>query len=349
MAKSFASVDWLSQSSLEDNQKTSLTSEDQQTLFHPWDPAMRSFPKIAHVFPYPETQGLAYPGNNDLSSSLKDNGQSTTSSMYKDPSWTMDNQDSPLHKKNLEESSSPNYNGQQIASDNFVSTTKESNISQNLPSATQESCDNQGEPTSFNEDISHSGCGSNIESGYDSVTSPSSSRSPVSSGAEESSDISDEEGKVGRRLRTAFTTEQITTLENNFQKHRYLGASERRKLAAKLNLSEVQIKTWFQNRRMKHKREIQDGRQVQFYPAPFYSLYGYPTPPIPSYHYIHPREQLHVQNPLVDPMSYSYPSPPTSFDSLNTLSPPSLPAMYLPQQSFIPPVVRHDEQHFVRY
>ncbi|XP_077112085.1 uncharacterized protein LOC143767561 [Ranitomeya variabilis] len=349
MAKSFASVDWLSQSSHDDNQKTILTSEDHQTSCHPWDPLMRSFPKIAHVFPYPETQRLTYPGNNDVSSYLKDNEQSTTSNIYNDPSWTLDNQRvSPLHEKNLEESCSPNYNGQHNASENFVSISKESNISEDLPSATEESCDNQGESTSFNEDISHSACSSNTESGYDSETCRSSSKSPVSSVAEESSDTSDEEGKVGRRLRTAFTTEQITALKNNFQKHRYLGASERQKLAAKLNLSEVQIKTWFQNRRMKHKREIQEGKQMQFFTTPFYGLYGYPPQPMPSYHYIHPREQLHVQNPLVDPMSYSYPSPPTAFDSLNTLSPPSLPAMYLPQQSFIPPVW-HEEPHFVRY
>lgn len=87
-------------------------------------------------------------------------------------------------------------------------------------------------------------CTSSTESGYDSETSRSSSTTPVSVVAEESSDISDEESKVGRRLRTAFTTEQITTLENTFQKHRYLGASERRKLAAKLNLSEVQVCTF---------------------------------------------------------------------------------------------------------
>ncbi|NXX56060.1 VENT1 protein, partial [Scopus umbretta] len=59
-----------------------------------------------------------------------------------------------------------------------------------------------------------------------------------------------------RRARTAFTSEQVCRLEKTFQRQKYLGASERRKLAAGLQLSEVQVKTWFQNRRMKLKRQI---------------------------------------------------------------------------------------------
>ncbi|NXF91324.1 VENT1 protein, partial [Eubucco bourcierii] len=59
-----------------------------------------------------------------------------------------------------------------------------------------------------------------------------------------------------RRTRTAFTSEQVCRLEKTFQRQKYLGGSERRKLAASLHLSEVQIKTWFQNRRMKLKRQI---------------------------------------------------------------------------------------------
>ncbi|NWU62848.1 VENT1 protein, partial [Pterocles burchelli] len=59
-----------------------------------------------------------------------------------------------------------------------------------------------------------------------------------------------------RRARTAFTSEQVCRLEKTFQHQKYLGASERRKLAAALQLSEIQIKTWFQNRRMKLKRQI---------------------------------------------------------------------------------------------
>ncbi|XP_071986069.1 uncharacterized protein [Engystomops pustulosus] len=350
MAKTFASVEWLSQSShKEDTYKTSLTSTDQQTTFNSWNPVMRTMPKIAHVAPYPGTERLAYPGNYHASSYPWENEQPTPSNDYEFPSYTMDSQRvspfSDISSRDMEASCSPIYNGQYKSSENLIGTDQESGISQELPSSNQESCENQGEQTSFNEDFAHSGCSSSTDSGYDSESSRSSTTTPVSGGSEESSDASDEEGKVGRRLRTAFTTEQITTLENTFQKHRYLGASERRKLASKLHLSEVQIKTWFQNRRMKHKREIQEGRQVQFHPAQFYGMYGYSTQPMPSYQYAHPGQQI----PLVDPMSYNYPSPPATFDSLNNYSTPSVPMMYLPQQPFMPPAVHHEEQQFVRY
>lgn len=42
-------------------------------------------------------------------------------------------------------------------------------------------------------------------------------------------------------MRTAFSVEQISTLESSFKRHKYLGSAERRKLAAKMQLSEVQV------------------------------------------------------------------------------------------------------------
>ncbi|XP_049592185.1 ventral expressed homeobox [Syngnathus scovelli] len=63
-----------------------------------------------------------------------------------------------------------------------------------------------------------------------------------------------------RRVRTKFTPEQINNLESTFNKHQYLGSSQRRKIAMKLHLSETQVKTWFQNRRMKLKRELHEIR-----------------------------------------------------------------------------------------
>ncbi|XP_040294201.1 homeobox protein pv.1-like [Bufo bufo] len=65
-------------------------------------------------------------------------------------------------------------------------------------------------------------------------------------------------GEMQRRMRTAFRPQQICKLEEMFKKQRYLGASERNKLASSLQLSEIQVKTWFQNRRMKLKRQMQD-------------------------------------------------------------------------------------------
>ncbi|XP_046653251.1 barH-like 2 homeobox protein [Daphnia pulicaria] len=57
-----------------------------------------------------------------------------------------------------------------------------------------------------------------------------------------------------RRIRTVFTVGQINQLEKRFQTQHYLTAGERIDLARHLNLSVLQVKTWFQNRRMKWKK-----------------------------------------------------------------------------------------------
>lgn len=58
-----------------------------------------------------------------------------------------------------------------------------------------------------------------------------------------------------KRIRTAFSPGQLLKLEEIFEKNRYVVGCERKQLARDLNLSETQIKVWFQNRRTKHKRE----------------------------------------------------------------------------------------------
>uniref|UniRef100_A0A672NH89 Homeobox domain-containing protein n=1 Tax=Sinocyclocheilus grahami TaxID=75366 RepID=A0A672NH89_SINGR len=75
----------------------------------------------------------------------------------------------------------------------------------------------------------------------------------------------DRESASQRRVRTKFSSEQISRLEKSFSKHKYLGATQRRRTAEKLQLSETQVKTWFQNRRMKLKREVQDARAAEFF------------------------------------------------------------------------------------
>lgn len=52
-----------------------------------------------------------------------------------------------------------------------------------------------------------------------------------------------------RRRRTAFTHAQLAYLERKFRCQKYLSVADRSDVADTLNLSETQVKTWYQNRR----------------------------------------------------------------------------------------------------
>uniref|UniRef100_A0A4W5M6E0 Ventral homeobox n=1 Tax=Hucho hucho TaxID=62062 RepID=A0A4W5M6E0_9TELE len=116
---------------------------------------------------------------------------------------------------------------------------------------------------------------SGYTSGYDSEAASSECPS-----VEEASEGERDRGQ--RRVRTRFTPEQIEKLEKIFKKHKYPDAGERVKTALKLNLSETQVRTWFQNRRMKLKRELQDLRaeytvqsQMMFQPMRPFQYHGF--------------------------------------------------------------------------
>ncbi|KAL3041181.1 hypothetical protein OYC64_019398 [Pagothenia borchgrevinki] len=63
--------------------------------------------------------------------------------------------------------------------------------------------------------------------------------------------------KKSRRIRTAFSLEQLHLLELSFRRSHYLSVFERQNISALLQLSETQVKIWFQNRRTKRKKERQ--------------------------------------------------------------------------------------------
>ncbi|CAH8494799.1 unnamed protein product [Dicrocoelium dendriticum] len=57
-----------------------------------------------------------------------------------------------------------------------------------------------------------------------------------------------------KRIRTAFSPQQLYQLESTFEKNHYVVGHERKELASNLGLTETQVKVWFQNRRTKFKR-----------------------------------------------------------------------------------------------
>lgn len=55
-------------------------------------------------------------------------------------------------------------------------------------------------------------------------------------------------------MRASFSHEQVLALQKVFSTKKYLDNAERNELARKLNMTDQQIKIWFQNRRYKEKK-----------------------------------------------------------------------------------------------
>ncbi|CAH0561942.1 unnamed protein product, partial [Brassicogethes aeneus] len=77
--------------------------------------------------------------------------------------------------------------------------------------------------------------------------------SPLPSAVDAIAEDGDAKSKK-KKARTTFTGRQIFELEKQFEIKKYLSSSERSEMAKLLNVTETQVKIWFQNRRTKWKK-----------------------------------------------------------------------------------------------
>nr|XP_046223974.1 ventrally expressed dharma/bozozok antagonist [Oncorhynchus gorbuscha] len=95
---------------------------------------------------------------------------------------------------------------------------------------------------------------------------------------------------TGRRPRTAYKAEQINSLETAFKRNAYLGTQDKAELCKRLNVTDKQIRNWFQNRRMRMKRMVQDAlaqacqAKVTSHLLHYTELQAYRPGPNPTYH-----------------------------------------------------------------
>ncbi|XP_072019771.1 uncharacterized protein [Amphiura filiformis] len=129
---------------------------------------------------------------------------------------------------------------------------------------------------------------------------------------------------VDRKPRQAYSSKQLERLEDEFKADKYLSVSKRLELSLALNLTETQIKTWFQNRRTKWKKQMMARLKIAqrqgLWASPFLPpWYATPLGPYPGAAY-----------PGVPGSYIAAAAPPPGFPHHEPGSPPSGPPHHAP-------------------
>lgn len=63
-------------------------------------------------------------------------------------------------------------------------------------------------------------------------------------------------------MRTVYNHNQVTVLNKEFSKHRYISSLRMQELGKAIGMEPKKIKVWFQNRRMKEKKEKESKKNI---------------------------------------------------------------------------------------